>query len=109
MGHEDAFPPHRPNAGYVIGKETVAWARGSGRDAPIAVVPAMPSKPRTRFYGGDPLRNEADSAIGTLCVMAKKPRPLGLHRLSRVLDGDRLVASDRPFRLLVFAANGEDP
>lgn len=28
--------PHRPNAGYVIGKETVAWARGSGRDAPEA-------------------------------------------------------------------------
>jgi hypothetical protein len=24
VGHEDAFPPHRPNAGYVIGKETVA-------------------------------------------------------------------------------------
>jgi hypothetical protein len=36
IGHEDAFPPHRPNAGNVIGKETVAWARGSGRDAPIA-------------------------------------------------------------------------
>lgn len=31
--------PHRPNAGYVIGKETVAWARGSGRDAPEAAVP----------------------------------------------------------------------
>jgi len=27
MGHEDAFPPHRPKAGYVIGKETVAWPR----------------------------------------------------------------------------------
>ena len=30
--------PHRPNAGYVIGKETFAWARGSGRDAPIPVI-----------------------------------------------------------------------
>ena len=30
MGHEDALPPHRPNAGYQIGKETAAWARGSG-------------------------------------------------------------------------------
>jgi len=30
IGQEEAFPPHRPNAGYVIGKETVAWARGSG-------------------------------------------------------------------------------
>jgi hypothetical protein len=27
-GHFDPFPPHRPNAGYVIGKETVAWAPG---------------------------------------------------------------------------------
>ena len=33
-GQEEALPLHRPNAGYVIGKETVAWARGSGRDAP---------------------------------------------------------------------------
>ena len=38
LGHFDPFPPHRPNAGYVIGKETVAWARGSGRDAPIPAV-----------------------------------------------------------------------
>ena len=30
--------PHRPNAGYVIGKETFAWARGSGRDAPFAAI-----------------------------------------------------------------------
>jgi hypothetical protein len=41
VGHFDPFPPHRPNAGYVIGKETVAWARGSGRDAPIADLPAL--------------------------------------------------------------------
>ena len=82
---------------------------GNGEVAPIAVVPAMPSKPRIRFYGGDPLCNEAGFAIGTLCVMAKKPRQFGLHRLSRVLDGHRLVASDRSFRLLVFAANAQDP
>ena len=42
IGQEEAFPPHRPNAGYVIGKETVAWARGSERDAPKAVLPANP-------------------------------------------------------------------
>ena len=35
MGHEDPFPPRRPNDGYVIRRETVAWARGSRRDAPI--------------------------------------------------------------------------
>jgi len=42
--HEDAFPPHRPNGGYVIGKETVAWARRSGRDEPISDLPA-PAQP----------------------------------------------------------------
>jgi hypothetical protein len=31
IGRQD---PHLPNAGYVIGKETFAWARGSGQDAP---------------------------------------------------------------------------
>ena len=35
IGRPDTHPP---NAGYVIGKETFAWARGSGRDAPKAVV-----------------------------------------------------------------------
>src|SRR6516162_846053 len=43
VGHEDSFPPHRPNAGYVIGKETVAGARGSGRDAPIPAVHQLTS------------------------------------------------------------------
>ena len=32
IGRQD---PHLPNAGYVIGKETFAWARGSGQDAPM--------------------------------------------------------------------------
>ena len=36
MRHEYAFPPNWPNAGYAIGKETIAWARGNGRVAPIA-------------------------------------------------------------------------
>ena len=44
MGHKDVFPPNRPNAGYVIGKETVAWVRGSGRDAPIPDLPAVAPK-----------------------------------------------------------------
>ena len=33
-GTNTRFPLHRPKAGYVIGKETVAWARGRARDAP---------------------------------------------------------------------------
>ena len=41
LRHEDALPPYRPNAGYLIGKETAAWVRGSGRDAPKAVVLAL--------------------------------------------------------------------
>jgi hypothetical protein len=28
--HFEQFPPHRPNAGYVIGKETVARGAGVG-------------------------------------------------------------------------------
>jgi hypothetical protein len=38
MGHEDAFPPHRPNAGYLIGRKTVAGVCRSGRDAPKAAL-----------------------------------------------------------------------
>ena len=43
IGRQD---PHLPNAGYVIGKETFAWARGSGQDAPIAGLPALAPEPR---------------------------------------------------------------
>jgi hypothetical protein len=52
-GHFDPFPPHRPNAGYVIGKETVAWARGSGRGAPKADMTwdfALPLSTLRGFY-----------------------------------------------------------
>jgi hypothetical protein len=38
--------PHRPNAGYVIGKETFAWARGSGRDAPFPAIRVAALEPR---------------------------------------------------------------
>jgi len=45
--------PHWPNAGYVIGKETFAWARGSGRDAPIATVRSKVARPRAATAEGE--------------------------------------------------------
>jgi len=42
-----------PNAGYVIGKETFAWARGSGRDAPIATVRSKVARPRGATAEGE--------------------------------------------------------
>jgi hypothetical protein len=90
-------------------KETFAGTRGADEVAPIAVVPAMPSKPRIRFYSGDALGNEAGFAIGTLCVMAKKPRQFGPKDCRGCSMDIGWVASDRSFRLLVFAASGEDP
>jgi hypothetical protein len=66
IGHEDAFPPHRLHAGYVIGKETVAWARGSRRDAPIAVIP--------RARGG--FRPSSPSRCGELPPLAGRRSPV---------------------------------
>src|SRR5690349_18975088 len=40
VGQKDAFPPHLPNAGYVIGKETVAWASGVGELRRFRTFPA---------------------------------------------------------------------
>jgi hypothetical protein len=33
FGHEDAFPPHRPNAGYVIGRRPSPGRAGMGEIA----------------------------------------------------------------------------
>jgi hypothetical protein len=51
MGHEDAFPPHRLNAGYAIGKETLAGTRGNGRDAPVPAFAASWPTGSNRPFG----------------------------------------------------------
>jgi hypothetical protein len=48
VGHEYAFPPHRPNAGYGFRKETIAGMRRNGREAPIADPPAVASEREVR-------------------------------------------------------------
>ena len=35
MGHEDLFPPPKPNSRCGISRETIARTRGEGQQAPI--------------------------------------------------------------------------
>ena len=45
MGHEERFPPTRLSAGFGFRKETIAGMHRNGRDAPISLIPATPTKP----------------------------------------------------------------
>ena len=76
MGHGEAFLPNRPNAGYAIGKETVAWARGRGRDAPIAVVRESARRPRGPTVVVTEVKayaNSARSAFASFRSVVSKP------------------------------------
>src|SRR5262249_3814264 len=89
-GHFPPRPPHRLNAGYVIGKETVAWARGSGRDAPIPDLPCLAME-RGGLGKGDSLTERDRSRRGRLrrffaCNPPKRhPANLTFGRQSRNL------------------------
>ena len=92
MGHEDAFPPHRSNAGYVIGKETVAWARGSGRDAPKALAGTRVDLRNPKFeWRADPplyrgLRERCRNGGGMdagVVAYSREPRRVELREQSR--------------------------
>lgn len=68
--------------------------------------PLVVAGPKIRFYAGETLRNGAGFAIGTLCVMSKKPRKFGeanqksLQDLARTVE---LVLDNRRLRHTQYA------
>jgi GAF domain-containing protein len=51
-------------------------------DERFAQNPLVTSDPRIRFYAGTPLLNAEGLALGSLCVIDRKPRQLSDHQLS---------------------------
>jgi diguanylate cyclase (GGDEF)-like protein len=68
--------------------------------------PLVTDGPKVRFYAGEPLRNGAGFLIGTLCVMANKPRKFSkedeksLQDLGRTVE---LALDNRRLRATQFA------
>lgn len=63
------------------------------RDNPLVV-----SEPRIRFYAGAPLINEEGYALGTLCVVDRKPREFGPDQVEALQALSRLVLAQLEFR-----------
>lgn len=55
--------------------------------------PAVKNKPRFRFYAGAPVLDEGGFAVGSLCVIDRKPRILD-ERGTRIIQALAAVASD---------------
>jgi GAF domain-containing protein len=63
------------------------------RDNPLVV-----SDPHIRFYAGAPLVNEDGFALGTLCVVDRKPRELAPDQRDALKALSRLVLAQLEFR-----------
>ena len=64
-------------------------------DARFAVNPLVTGEPGIRFYAGAPLRSSSGHALGTLCVIDRKPR----HLTADQLDALRTLAASVVERL----------
>ena len=60
--------------------------------------PLVVSDPYIRFYAGAPLINEDGYALGTLCVVDRTPRELGLDQKEALLSLSRLVLAQLELR-----------
>ena len=60
--------------------------------------PLVTSDPHIRFYAGAPLINEDGYALGTLCVVDRKPRELAPEQKDALRALSRLVLAQLEFR-----------
>ncbi len=67
-------------------------------DPRFADNPLVTSDPHVRFYAGDPLLNRDGHALGTLCVIDKKPRVLRAEQLAALGALSRRVVDQLEMR-----------
>ncbi|HET9225793.1 MAG TPA: ATP-binding protein [Thermoanaerobaculia bacterium] len=63
--------------------------------------PNVLEDPYVRFYAGAPLRTEAGHALGTLCVVDRRPRELSDSQIAMLQTLSRMVMSQFDLRLLL--------
>jgi len=64
----------------------------ASRDMRFAGNPLVTDKPDIRFYAGSPLLSEEGHALGTLCVIDRKPRQLDEHQRASLRTIGRLAS-----------------
>lgn len=71
------------------------------RDVRFFDNPNVLEDPHVRFYAGAPLRTEAGHALGTLCVIDRRPRELSDSQVAMLQTLSRMVMSQLDLRLLL--------
>jgi diguanylate cyclase (GGDEF)-like protein/PAS domain S-box-containing protein len=56
--------------------------------------PLVTGEPGIRFYAGVPIRTQAGTAIGTLCVIGQRPREVGDAELAALVDLAELLEAE---------------
>jgi GAF domain-containing protein len=72
--------------------------RDATRDRRFANSPLVKSSPKIRFYAGAPLVTPEQHALGTLCVIDRKPRTLGKKQLDALRALSRLAMRELELR-----------
>jgi len=71
---------------YVICKDELYVAQDLLADERFSHHPLVAQKPHLRFYAGVPLVSPEGLAVGTLCVLDRKPRVLTLEQGARLRE-----------------------
>lgn len=72
--------------GHTILRNDPLIVEDATQDERFATNPLVRSDPSIRFYAGWPIRLDEGSALGTLCVIDRKPRVLSLEEIAILED-----------------------
>ena len=76
--------------------------RDAASDRRFARNPLVTSRPKIRFYAGAPLVSPQEHALGTLCVIDRKPRVLAKRQLEALRLLSRLAMAELELRRQVI-------
>lgn len=83
---------------YAIREENIFIVPDATQDGRFVDNPLVTGEPRIRYYAGAPLIDADGQALGTLCVIDRKPRELSLEQLDALVALSRQVVAQFTLR-----------
>ncbi len=93
-------PREQAFCAHTILQEKVMVVEDATRDVRFSANPLVTSEPNIRFYAGAPLLDGAGNALGSLCVIDRKPRALSPGQEAALAALSRQVVSQMELRLV---------